>query len=206
MARSRQSSITAEDALATAGTGDVWLFRGPSLADRAIRMATNSPVNHVAMAVALDDLPPLLWHTELGRGVVDVWTGDHHRGAQLNLLSEALELWTGRYGQLPFVRQLRGEVTRQSEDALLKTVAEYNGRPFPRTSRLAARWLSGRARHEATQEAVYCAQLVAITYRRMGLLGSRRPSNWYDPGRFWSGDRLELTGGATLGEEIAVSG
>lgn len=38
----------------------------------------------------------------------------------------------------------------------------------------------------------------------MGLLAAERPQNWYDPGRFWSGDRLELQFGATLGEEIAV--
>ena len=57
------------DALATAATGDIWLFRGRSLADLAIRTATNSPVNHVGMAVALDDLPPLLWHAELGHSL-----------------------------------------------------------------------------------------------------------------------------------------
>jgi hypothetical protein len=51
---------------------------------------------------------------------------------------------------------------------------------------------------------MYCAELVAITYQRMGLLGDERPPNWYDPGRFWSGDRLVLSGDATLGAEIAV--
>ena len=57
--------MTLSDAAATTATGDVWLFRGPSPADRAIRLFTNSPVNHVSMVVALDDLPPLLWHAEL---------------------------------------------------------------------------------------------------------------------------------------------
>jgi hypothetical protein len=28
-------------------TGDVWLFRGRKIADRAIQVTTNSPVNHV---------------------------------------------------------------------------------------------------------------------------------------------------------------
>ena len=65
-------------------TGDLWLFRGHSTADQAIRAITNSPVNHVGMAVVLDDLPPLMWHTELGHGLVDVWTGTHHRGVQLH--------------------------------------------------------------------------------------------------------------------------
>jgi hypothetical protein len=40
----------------------------------------------------------------------------------------------------------------------------------------------------------------------MGLLADNRPANWYDPGRFWSGDHLELLQGARLGEEITVLG
>ena len=84
-------AISSAEAVATAQTGDVWLFRGRSGADRAIRVFTNAPVNHVAMVVALDDLPPLLWHTELGQSIDSVWSGDRHRGAQLNRLDEALE-------------------------------------------------------------------------------------------------------------------
>jgi hypothetical protein len=196
--------VTTSEVLATAQTGDVWLFRGPSGADRAIRVFTNAPVNHVAMVVALDDLPPLLWHTELGQSIESVWSGDRHRGAQLNRLDEALMLWTRKYRQLAFVRHFDGEITRDMEDALLRVVAEYEGRPFPRTRRLVGKWLSGRLRREASEQAVYCAELLAITYTRMGLLDARTPANWFDPGRFWSGDRLTLSGGASLGPEIAV--
>jgi hypothetical protein len=199
------TTMTASEALATAHTGDVWLFRGPSAADRAIRVFTNAPVNHVAMVVAFDDLPPLLWHTELGQSLESVWTGERHRGAQLNRLDEALSVWTGKYGQLAFVRHFDGEITREMEDALLRVVAEYEGRPFPRTRRLVGKWLSGRLRRDASEQAVYCAELLAITYTRMGLLDARTPANWFDPGRFWSGDRLELAGGASLGSEIPVT-
>jgi hypothetical protein len=202
----RDTTITPEEAMATAGTADVWLFRGTKLADRAVRVATNAPVNHVAMVVAIDDLPPLLWHTELGQSMVDVWTGTHHRGAQLNRLDTAYSTWTGRYAQLAYLRQFDGEVTRTMEDELLRVIAEYDGRPFPKALGLAGRWLAGRFRREATGQAVFCAQLLAITFDRMGLLDPRRPSNWYDPGRFWSGDRLPLAGGASLGAEIAVAG
>ena len=52
-------------------------------------------------------------------------------------------------------------------------------------------------------ESAYCAEVVAVTYEEMGLL-AKRPPNWYDPGRFWSGDDLQLARGARLGEEIAV--
>ncbi len=45
---------------------------------------------------------------------------------------------------------------------------------------------------------------MAATYQAMGLLSGRRQPQWYDPGRFWSGDELELLDGARLGGEIAV--
>jgi hypothetical protein len=158
------------------------------------------------MVVAIDDLPPLLWHTELGQSMEDVWTGTHHRGAQLNRLDEAYRTWTGRYGQLAYLRAFDGTVTREMEDELLRVIAEYDGLPFPSSLGLSWRWLVGRFRREATGQAVFCAQLLAVTFRRMGLLDPQRPSNWYDPGRFWSGDHLPLAGGARLGLEIAVRG
>jgi hypothetical protein len=201
---STPATIRSDVAIDDASTGDIWLFRGHTVADKAIRVATNAPVNHVAMVVALDDLPPLLWHTELGRTLEDVWTGTHHRGAQLNRLDEAYRVWTGKYGQRAYVRQLHGEITRAMEDELLRVIDAFDGKPFPTPSRLARRWLAGRFRHEATDDAVYCAQLLAITFRRMGLLDPKHPSNWYDPGKFWSGDDLALAGGASLGGEIEV--
>src|SRR5262250_1829759 len=138
------ASITLDEALELARTGDVWLFRGHAIADRAIQVATNSPVNHVGMAVVIDDLPPLMWHAELGRSLPDMWSGTRHRGVQLHDLREAVIVWANRYGQRAWLRQLNGEVTRDMEDAVLRTIARLDGTPFPSTTRLAARWLTGR--------------------------------------------------------------
>ncbi len=69
--------IGLDEALDLTRTGDVWLFRGRKVADRAIQVTTNSPVNHVGMSVVIDDLPPLLWHAELGRSLPDLWSGRH---------------------------------------------------------------------------------------------------------------------------------
>ena len=194
------------DAVATAATGDLWLFRGRSLADRAIQTVTNSPVNHVGMAVVLDDLPPLLWHAELGRSRPDVWTGERQRGVQLHKLADALRVWDSKYGQQAFLRQLQGTLERRHEDELMKVIDRYDGRPFPTTPGLMRSWATGRVRRRAaSNEAVYCAELVATTYQAMGLLPDKRPASWYDPGRFWSGDKLRLSGGAVLGPETAVT-
>jgi hypothetical protein len=196
--------IALEDALASAATGDIWLFRGKSLAELAIRTVTNSPVNHVGMVVALDDLPPLLWHAEMGRSLPDVWSGEHQRGVQLHLLEAAVRTWDERYGQRAWVRTLEGPLQRHHEDRLLETVERFDGRAFPTTLGLARQWLNGRFRRSSSLEAIYCAELVATTYQHMGLLPSRRPASWYDPGRFWSGDRIELVAPFALGGEIAV--
>ena len=197
------TTVPLGEAASLAESGDLWLFTGRRLADRAIRAATNSPVNHVAMVLAIDDLPPLLWHAELGRSVPDVWTGELQRGAQLHRLEDAVRTWVHKYGQQPYFRQLTPSVSKDAEDAALRVVAEYSGRQFPSTAALAKHWLLGRARRRVSLEDLYCAELVAITYQRMGLLQTSRPPNWYDPGRFWSGDGLQLTGG-TLGPEFGV--
>jgi hypothetical protein len=225
------TTLDLDSAAALTRTGDLWLFRGSSGADRAIRSLTNAPVNHVGMAVVLDDLPPLLWHAELGRALPDAWTGSRHRGVQLHDLRAAVLHWGRRYRQQAWLRQLVGPaepaVTTEMEDALLRTVARLDGTPFPSTARLAGRWLRGRLpalrrrrrttdapagspADEASLESAYCAEVVAVTYEDMGLLPGahdpawRRP-NWYDPGRFWSGDGLALREGWRLGGEIAVT-
>jgi hypothetical protein len=63
--------------------------------------------------------------------------------------------------------------------------------------------VKGRVHRRTKLEQLFCAEVVAITYERMGLLDANRPPNWYDPGKFWSGNHLELNG-ASLGPEIAV--
>jgi hypothetical protein len=208
------ASITLDEAVDLARTGDLWLFRGHTVADRAIQVATNSPVNHVGMSVAVEDMPPLMWHAELGRSLPDVWTGTRHRGVQLHDLREAVMVWASRYGQRAWLRQLDPSVTGEMEDAVLRTIARLDGTPFPSTARLASGWLLGRApgrvqalgnqRRRADPQTAYCAEVLAATYQAMGLLpGNRRP-DWYDPGRFWSGDNLGLSAGFRLGGEIAV--
>jgi hypothetical protein len=54
--------LTLPEAVDLTRTGDVWVFRGHSAADRAIQVLSNAPVNHVGMTVVVDDLPPLMWH------------------------------------------------------------------------------------------------------------------------------------------------
>ena len=102
------------------------------------------------------------------------------------------------------------ELTREMEDAVLRTIARLDGTPFPSTTRLASRWLLGRRpairnkTRDTDLETAYCAEVLAVTYQAMGLLPGRRDPGWFDAGRFWSGDNLGLCDGYRLGGEIAV--
>ena len=225
------TTASLDQALEATRTGDIWLFRGGSGPDRAIQTLTNSPVNHVGMTLALEDMPPLIWHAELGDKLVDMWTGTHHRGVQLNDLRAAVEQWMDRYGQRCWLRQLSPYADRAQEDRALKVVARMNGTPFPTTARLTGRWMRGRIptvsdwtrgipvlhkrvrqsaendksrRRAVGLETAFCAETVAITYEEMGLLVTEKRENFFDPGSFWSGDHLPLAPGYELGEEISI--
>ena len=78
-------------------------------------------------------------------------------------------------------------------------------RPGSRPGGWPAGCRSGGTARDAALETAYCAEVVATTYQAMGLLPAGRQPNSYDPGSFWSGDDLPLTGGARLGKEIAVT-
>ncbi|MEU7775831.1 hypothetical protein AB0C44_31330 [Micromonospora taraxaci] len=255
-------SISLDEAVELTRTGDVWVFRGRSVPDRAIQFTTNSPVNHVGMAVVLDDMPPLMWHAELGRSLPDLWSGTHQRGVQLHDLRDAVCVWANRYGQRAWLRQLDPPADGEMERAVLQTIARLDGTPFPSTAQLAWRWVRGRVpalprpgrlsaltrpirlpalprpgwpalaprsipttsadangttgstgpaspagsagERDRALETAYCAEVVAVTYEAMGLLPAGRRPNWYDPGRFWSGDDLGLAADARLGSEIEV--
>lgn len=225
------STVSLQHALDETRTGDVWLFRGRSGPDRAIQSMTNSPVNHVGMTVSIDDLPPLIWHAELGNKLTDLWTGTNHRGVQLNDARLAVEQWLNHYDQQCWLRQLTPYANTEQEDRLLRVIARLDGTPFPSTARLTGRWFRGRlptvsdwtrgiplvhskvrasaerrkaAKRDVGLETAYCAETVAITYEEMGLLATDKHENWFDPGRFWSGDTLPLVPGYRLGDEIAV--
>jgi len=204
------ADISLDEAIALTRTGDIWIFRGRSGPDRAIQAMTNSPVNHVGMSLVIEDMPPLMWHAELGRSLPDMWSGGFQRGVQLHDLRDAVTVWAHRYGQRGWLRQLDPLVGDEMADLALKTVARLDGTPFPSSAQLAWRWARGRvprlraATEPPDLETAYCAEVVAVTYEDMGLLPRRKQPGWYDPGRFWSGDDLDLQGGFSLGAEIAV--
>ncbi len=169
-------------------------------------LVTNAPVNHVAMVVALRRPAAAAVAHRAGPSIESVWTGEHHRGAQLNRLDEALQVWTGKYGQRAFVRQFDGEITREMEDELLRVIAEYDGRPFPNTSHLVGKWLVGPA---AAGRPPAGGVLRRAARHHLHADGPARPRSARRTGTTRAGSGAATAssslGGASLGPEIAVT-
>src|SRR4051794_27062883 len=162
------------------------------------------------MAIVIEDLPPLMWHAELGRSLPDMWSGTHQRGAQLHDLRDAVIVWASRYGQRAWLRQLEHPVTREVEDAVLRTIARLDGTPFPSTTRLAWRWLRGRAPNlgrptpPPARAPADGAEIAPAPAQARVLLRKGPRSNWSGAGGFGRGDALPPPEGPRLAEETPV--
>ncbi|MDO7867663.1 hypothetical protein [Nocardioides jiangxiensis] len=202
------------EAAEAARTGDLLLFRGRTIADRAIRTISNAPVNHVGVAIVIEDLPPLLLHAERSRKQQDLWTGGNHRGVQLHDLAGAVTRWRDHYRQEVWLRQLQPDVGAAQEDAALAAVDRLVGVPFPSMFRAGARWFKGRdgyapRRHRGRPirpSAAFCSEIVAMVLQDMGILENDRKAHWYDPGTFWSGAYMPVRNGWSFGDEVLVGG
>ena len=190
-------------------TGDVVVFHGVSFASRAIERVTGSRYSHAAMIYRPDpDGPPMLWETGPDPIVEDPRTRSRHGGAQLGYLDQALRTMNRpAFGDTPYVRQLEFERTDEFERMASQVVQELEGRPFPSLLQMAGDWLAGQLHFVTTDKRMYCAELVAATFMRLGLLPFDPPDNFYDPKDFSvEYDRVPWQRGARLGPQYQIVG
>jgi hypothetical protein len=170
---------------------------------------TGSRYSHAAMVYRPDPGgPPMLWETGPDPIVPDPRTRTSHGGAQLGDLGLALRTMNRpAFGDTPYVRQLEFERTSEFERMAGEVVRELEGRPFPSMFHMATDWLAGQFHFVTTDKRMYCAELVAATYMRLGLLPFDPPDNFYDPRDFSEEyDRVPWQRGARLGPQYEIVG
>jgi len=189
-------------------TGDIFLFHGTSNESKWIEWATGSMFSHVGMvALHPKNKKPMIWQTGPDPITWDPETGTQHGGAQCGWLKDTLTLMAShKYGDAPYWRQLDVERGKAFEDAVIHVVSELEGTPFPDTAKMIEESLEGQLYIEAPQNNLFCAELVALMYQKMGLLPQKDPpDNWYDPKRFSEEyDKLPMLKGK-LGTTYQVS-
>jgi hypothetical protein len=145
---------------------------------------------------------PWLWH-ESGIAIgVDPEEHTKHTGAQLNELATALPIIL-QYHDHPFYRPLEFQRTPTFETGVQQVIAVCEGKPFPSTLTMAELWFEGHFLHMAAPDTqMFCSQLVALTFQKVGLLSTDNPPNWYSPASFSSTlNQAVLQQGAAFGAE-----
>lgn len=197
----RSAILDVSDAL---HNGDIILFSGETLFSHTIRTATNSRWSHCGMVVNDGD--------KSGAQIWDVSKKTFGGVVALYDLQKRIADYHGAIAYRPLQKngKQRGFATseRKAFDAIYQSLL---GRPYE-TSKIEL--LNAAidikildyelARNEPDLSSVFCGELIAETYQRLGLLGRHVPANEYVPADFGAGRLDKLENGYSLGDEILI--
>ncbi len=163
-------------------TGDLVLFAGRGLVSGFIRWFTKSEFTHIGMVVRSEEYDMLLlWESTTLSKIKDVH-GTAKQGVAIRPLSEVIENYEGRVG----IRSLVNPLSKEQIVELVKTRAEFKGRNYEENKlelfKSAYDFIGGH--NEEDLSSLFCSELVAEAYQRMGLFYENTPSNEYTPADF----------------------
>ena len=189
-------------------TGDVVLFSGKGLISMGLKIGALCSWSHVAMVVRVKEPDvALLYQSTPVSKAKDFFDGELKNGVQINVLSEAVNGYSGKVA----IRHLRVDRTPEMFDGLSRFRKKVKNRPYEEhiIQMVKAVWDGPLGHVEEDLSSLFCSELVAEAYQSMGLLPANesggKPSTEYTPKNFSvEGGRLELLQGASLGEEIVI--
>lgn len=173
-------------------TGDIVLFGGRGILSWLIKRGTKSDYSHIGVVVRAEDQDMLL--------VLESTTLSGKKGVQVNLLSERIQGYKGCIA----LRTLSRPISQSMSDSLRTFRAEIKGRPYEKSVWNLLGSIFNRVKGREDLSSLFCSELAAEAYQRMGLLTEDRPSDKYTPADFserWMG-RLEK--GYALDDEERV--
>ncbi len=183
-------------------TGDLVLFSRKGRISSGIRFITHSKWSHIGMVVRNDHHnEPLLFESTIADNVCDVESQKRLKGVQLVTLRERLSSYEGGVS----VRLLVLERTEEMLDALHQFHDEVRGRPFEQKKAefIRAAYDGPFGHNQEDLSSLFCSELIAEAYQRMGLLAEDKASNEYTPRDFSDKGRLSLLKGS-LNNEIEI--
>lgn len=186
-------------------TGDLVLFSGVDAYSRLVKVGTNSRWSHVGLIVESPHHDFLtMWESSIREDTIDVEVGEHREGVRLVSFPDRVKAFEGEVS----IRQLNGDaLTNDNLKDLSDLMDELRGRAYERNKFeliKAANELAFRNTEEDLSS-LFCSELVAEAYQRLGLLTEQKPSNDYAPVDFSHERDLRLQGRFYLSEEIKFS-
>lgn len=162
-------------------SGDILLFAGRGLVSDTVRVFTRSHWSHIGMVVHLPDVPgPLVLEATTLSESNDVFCGAPVRGIGLVPFACKVREYPGEVA----LRQRVGPPLDYAQEKLLRRlVLRLRHRPYKNYLFCHARGLlTGRERGD--YDAMFCSELVAELYRRVGWLEKNVSPRRYVPGSF----------------------
>lgn len=162
-------------------TGDILLFAGRGLVSDTVRVFTRSHWSHIGMVVHLPGVPgPLVLEATTLSESNDVFRGAPVRGIGLVPFACKVQEYPGEVA----LRQRVGPALDETQEKLLRRlVKRLRHRPYKNYLFCHLRGLlTGRERGD--YDAMFCSELVAELYRRVGWLEKNVAPRRYVPGSF----------------------
>jgi hypothetical protein len=189
-------------------TGDLILFSGVSTESEWIKLFTGGQFSHSTMIYRPDpSQPPLMWQEAPEAIVHDPHTGTSHGGAQLGDAKKATVEINTTYGDVPYYVKLNWDRPATLDATMLKVLTQYEETPFGTVLQMALNYALGHLYGQATeQDAIYCAELVALSFQACGVLDGSHPANWYSPNSFGASpiDPIPWLDGASVDVPVEI--
>lgn len=191
-------------------TGDILLFSGKGHISEGIKFFTLSKWSHVGMVYKLvDPLDPkgsvFSWESTTLSDIEDADTGKLTKGVQRVELSERI-MGCFAKGYDISLRPLSRPLTDDMVRALNLFRHEVSGRPYEASKieliKSAYDGIFGENKEDLSS--LFCSELVAEAYQKMGLLSEETPSNEFTPKDFSSEKKLRLDLDYSFSSEVAI--
>lgn len=185
-------------------TGDVVLFSGKGAFSDIIKYGTLSKWSHCGMVLKIPEYDFLtVWESTTLSNIEDLTSKMPRKGVQLVPLSDRVQKYSGDIS----IRKLQGgTLAGNSLMKLMDLRKELRGKRYEQNKmELFKAAYDGPFGHNSEDlSSIFCSELVAEAYQRLGLVSNAKPSNEYTPADFSEKRLKELSGDFYLSEEILI--
>lgn len=188
----------------TLNTGDIVLFEGDDILSATIELGSRSAWSHIGMIVKLGNLrATLLWESfALPHGIIGL------EGNTTGVMSASFEdrLKVMKHTKRVAVRKLNKPLSAAQETILESAREEFKHKHYETNilELVGAAFDFTGFNNTPDLSTIFCSEMVAEVYQRLGLLDLSIPSDEYVPGDFVN-PKLALLQGFELGELISVT-
>ena len=196
-------------------TGDLMLFAATFEESKLIELVTGFPFSHCGMVTRLPNDDNVYFLESVGGARAFPDPIDHKMdttGVRVVNLMQMLPYYMPFTDDRLTYRKLAIDRTPEWKATFLDYVTQIDGTEFPNNESFIVNYILGHYRSIESdvnigtkQKVLYCSQLVATVYQKLGILPPEIPDNYYAPGDFSSlGQAVPLLSGK-LGPDILVN-